>query len=441
MSFGMRIALVLIILTNITVETLYMAKCLYLLYGKKFRFNWMLLVEIASGCFLLGIFYLNIFSHVLSVLVLCWYCISQFGFEKRKFITNMELLYVLMGGLQLGCWSAICIAYFLFMGDWPAETYEGNLLINTMSFFIVWFLFPYLKLDKFSKFLQQETILPQIILSLGFLCIMGMIVSRVVNFSYLQPEQYGIVLVSIVLLFSVMYMWHKSYYKAKEQELQLQMYNMYDEGFQTLISDIRKRQHDFQNHLNTIHSMHYTCRTYEELVEKQQVYVEAIQTENKYYKMLSIGNPIIIGFLYGKFLQADKKDIMVSYDIRIGDLQSRMPLHKMVEVIGNLFDNAVEAVENSGKEKTIYLEFIENPDTIVFKIKNENEYISQEEQIKMFKKGESSKGEHRGFGLSNVKQVCEQYKCELQVRNQKEYEKVYLEFKVTIASEKGNKNK
>ena len=435
MNFWWQIAFVIVRYSVIILEDLYMAKCLYLLYGEKFRFNWMLLVTILSNCFILDTFSLNAFARILSVFLLFGYFISQFGFEKRKFITNIELLYVLLGTLQLGCWSVIGSIYFIFMGEWPLETHESNLLINIMAFCIVWFLFPYLKLDKFSKFLQQKTILPQIILSLGFLYVVGLIASRIISFSNLRPEHYGVIFVCIVLLFSVMYMWHKSYYKAKEQELQLQMHQMYDEGFQTLISDIRKRQHDFQNHLNTIYSMHYTCRTYEELVKKQQEYVDAIQTENRYYNMLSIGNPVIIGFLYGKFLQADKKGITISYDIRINQLQCKMPLHKMVEVIGNLFDNAMEAIADTKKEQVIYLKFVENTEIIFFSIKNESEYIPQEYKIKMFEKGKSSKGADRGFGLANVKQICEQYRCDLQVKNIKEDGKVYLEFQITIQKE------
>lgn len=59
----------------------------------------------------------------------------------------------------------------------------------------------------------------------------------------------------------------------------------------------------------------------------------------------------------------------------------------------------------------------------------------------MFEQGKSSKGENRGFGLANVKQICKQYKCNLQVRNQKEAGKVYLEFQITIESEKTNKKR
>lgn len=119
-----------------------------------------------------------------------------------------------------------------------------------------------------------------------------------------------------------------------------------------------------------------------------------------------------------------------------------MPMHKLVEVIGNLFDNAMEAIEEQGVEQKIYLEFIEQPEQIDFKIKNESCYIPQEKLLKMFERGESSKGELRGLGLANVRQICEEYKCDLQVNNRKgEQDKSYLEFEITINKGKNQGNK
>ena len=424
-------------ITFMTLEQLYVFKCIHLLYGKEFRLHWIYFAISITNYVLIRVLHnYESITRIVSLAIFLLYCMHHFGWDRKKMIVNSALLFILIGILQLGCWSVICIGYHLQYGHFPMrETYGETLWVNIMAFLIVWFVFPYLKLDRFSNFMQQKNVLLWSILTVVAFYMLYLLMQRWGKNgknNLFKPEEYGIIFISIVLLICVTFMWQKSYYKAKEQELQLQMHQMYDEGFQALISDIRKRQHDFQNHLNTIYSMHYTCHTYEELVEKQQEYVEAIQTENKYYKMLSIGNPVIIGFLYGKFLQADRKGIKVAYDIRIGQLQCKMPLHKMVEVIGNLFDNAVEALEFSEKEKTVYLEFIETSDTIVFKIKNASEYIPQEEQIKMFEKGKSSKGEHRGVGLANVKQICDQYKCDLQVRNQKKGDNVYLEFQVTI---------
>lgn len=362
----------------------------------------------------------------------------EFGFEKRKAILNIILCFIVIGFLQLAVWWMLYLACMFWGEEWAYG--KSYISFNAFLLLIVWFIFPRLKLDKFSNFMQQKKILLRMILLVAFFC-MAYLLFRVGDINYLLPEQYFAIVASLLLLIGVTYMWQKSYFKAREWELQLQMHQMYNEGFQNLITEIRKRQHDFQNHLNTIYSMHYTCTTYEELVKEQQAYVEAIQIENRYHKMLKIGNPVIIGFLYEKFLQAEKHNITVAYDIRIGDLQGRVPIYKMVEMIGNLFDNAIEAIADGKREKVIYLEFMETKEEIVFRIKNESDYITQEEQIKMFEQGKSSKGENRGFGLANVKQICKQYKCNLQVRNQKEAGKVYLEFQITIESEKTNKKR
>lgn len=414
-------------------ENIDLVICMHLLNGRGLRMNWKDITFVLATFITLVLLSYSFLAHILTVIVLIMYTIIEFGFEKRKVIINIELVFIIMGVLELGCWCILNAVSFVFGGNWFPNTDVSCLVLNIMAFLTALLLFPHLKLEQFSNFMQQKIVLLQIVLFVIFCGFFGIVLRCWLTYhSPLSIEQYGVVIICLSLLLGVTYMWQKSNYKAREQEMQLQMHQMYDEGFQNLIADIRKRQHDFQNHLNTIYSMHYTCTSYEELVKEQQTYVDAIQTENRYYKMLSIGNPVIIGFLYGKFLQADQKCITVSYDIRIGDLQSKMPLHKMVEVIGNLFDNAVEAVENSGKEKRIYLEFVENPDRIVFKIRNASEYIPQEERIKLFEKGKSSKGQHRGIGLSNVKQICEQYKCDLQVKNQKKDNNMYLEFQMKI---------
>ena len=84
----------------------------------------------------------------------------------------------------------------------------------------------------------------------------------------------------------------------------------------------------------------------------------------------------------------------------------------------------------------MYLDFMETSEKIQFKIWNESDYIPQEKILKMFRAGESSKGEHRGLGLANVKQICEEYKCDLQVNNRKEDTgKNYIEFNICVNKE------
>ena len=407
--------------------------CIHTLYGKKFRLDIKNIIAIAADIIFLQLIDEGKLASEMSMLaylvVLC-YCIAEFGVNKRELIVNNILCMTILTILQACTWTLL--DNFQLIRESDSGSGIINLMVNTLVLLIILLVLPHIGLHKFSVFMQQKVVLLRMLLVIALLFITYILIIMKVT-DYLAPEQYVVIIISLCLLGGVTYMWQKNQYKVREQKVELQMHQMYGEGFQNLVTEVRKRQHDFQNHLNTIYSLHYTCSTFEELVEQQKEYGDAIQQDNKYNKLLSVGNPVIIGFLYGKFLQADKQGITVVYNIKVADLASKMPIHKLVEIIGNLFDNAMEAVEENDVEKIIYLDFVETPEKIEFKIKNESCYIPQEKLIKMFERGESSKGEQRGLGLANVKQICSEYKCDLQVNNQKDDTgKFYTDFTVCM---------
>ncbi len=414
-------------------EIISILMCIHILYGKKFCLDIKNIIVIAVDIILLQLIaeeQLLSEMSILIYLVVFGYCIAEFGINKRELAVNNVLYIVILGIIQVGTWIILSTFHIIDLNN--SGSGLNNLIVNIIVLLIVLFLLPHIGLHKFSIFMQQKAVLLRIMLVIAFLFIGYLIVIMKVM-DALSPEHYAVIIISLCFLGAVTYMWQKNQYKVREQKMVLQMHQLYGEGYQNLITEVRRKQHDFQNHLNTIYSLHYTCNTYEELVKQQETYIDAIQEENRYSKLLKIGNPIIIGFLYGKFLQAEEQKITVIYDIKIGDLECKVPIHKMVEIIGNLFDNAMDAVKENDVEKTIYLNFMETTEKIELKIKNESAYIPQENIIKMFKTGESSKGEHRGLGLANVKQICEEYKCSLQANNKKDDTgKNYIEFDICV---------
>lgn len=407
--------------------------CIHALYGEKFQLDIKAIIVIATDLILSQLVDEGkIASEMILLLypVMFIYCIVKFGFNKKELVINNILYIVIMVVLQAASW--IILNFFDFIPLNSLTSGIDNLMVNFFVFLVIVLIFPHIGLHKCSVFMQQKMFLVRIFLVVVFLFSIYLI-SIMKIMDALLPEHYVIIIISLCLLGGVTYMWQKNQYKVREQKVELQMHQMYGEGFQNLVTEIRKRQHDFQNHLNTIYSLHYTCSTFEELVEQQKEYGDAIQQDNKYNKLLSVGNPVIIGFLYGKFIQADKRGITIVYNIKVADLESKMPIHKLVEIIGNLFDNAMDAVEENDVEKIIYLDFVETPEKIEFKIKNESCHIPQEQLIKMFERGESSKGAQRGLGLANVKQICGEYKCDLQVHNQKDDAgKFYTDFAICM---------
>ena len=418
------------------IEILCVLLCIHALYGKKFRIDIKNIITIAGDLILMQFISEGQLPAVASILIYFFvfcYCIVEFGINKRELVVNTILYVVIICVLQIVSWEILKFLNIVRISN--AGTGINNLCINSLVLVVILVVFPHIGLHKFSVFMQQKVILLRAILVMGVVFVLYMLLVMKAQ-NYLAPEHYVIITISLCLIWSVTYMWQKNQYKVKEQKIELQMHRMYDEGFQNLVTEVRRRQHDFQNHLNTIYSLHYTCNTLEELVQQQKAYMDAIQEDNQYNKLLSTGNPVIIGFLYGKFLQADKRGIAVIYKVKVENLEGKMPIHKLVEIIGNLFDNAMEAIEEQGVEPKIYLDFIETPDKINLKIKNESCYITQEKLLKMFERGESSKGEARGLGLANVKQICEEYKCDLQANNRKdEQNKSYMEFEITLNKE------
>ena len=55
---------------------------------------------------------------------------------------------------------------------------------------------------------------------------------------------------------------------------QLQQYEQYNEVYKDLISDIRHRQHDFDNHLQALYGMSMSCENIEELRDEQKKYLD-----------------------------------------------------------------------------------------------------------------------------------------------------------------------
>lgn len=121
----------------------------------------------------------------------------------------------------------------------------------------------------------------------------------------------------------------------------------------------RERRHDLKNHINAIYGMIYTTDNYDDLVRMQAEYRQYILDKNKETKLLlSAGNSLIAGFMYSKIKEAEKQGIQVKYKIKIEKTQLKVPEYKMVEMLGILFDNAIEALEIQESEKIVHVNII-----------------------------------------------------------------------------------
>ena len=221
--------------------------------------------------------------------------------------------------------------------------------------------------------------------------------------------------------------------KSEKELLESRLVNTYGNMYEELLAVVRANQHDFKNQINTLYSMHITADSLEELVERQQKYSQMLLEKNKYNEILTgCGNPILASYLYCKYMEIEKQGIAFTYNIRVKEAECGLAVHELIEILGILLSNAIEAVVTRKVGKVIELNIEETTDNIIIITSNGADKILATDVENMFERGYSTKGEGRGVGLAQLKKIVKQVRAELYVQCY-EKEKFYmLEFKIII---------
>lgn len=377
------------------------------LYGQKMHLDWISVLFIICDCVLMSLIRfcgLNQNSSFIIYFALLVYCIMEFKTKISEMIVNMVLLAIIMMGIQL---PALLILDVL--GD-TIKGYEdlSVAIINAVILAIVIIIIKKIDLHTIStSFLRKGKII-------GIILIFESTLLAFLLYQYKSaqgevPVQY--IVITGVLVLILMLCVHTLLYKIRfrEKQAELEAYKTYSAAFSDLITQIRARQHEFDNHISALCNLHYICKDYDELVQEQSKYAKDVISNNHFHKLLVSGNPVIAGFLYGKLSSIQEQGIEVTYTFHISEFTSKIPVYLVVELVGNLLKNAVEAVKTQQVEKQIHLSCTENENEFCLGVRNRSEKIPLDEIGRFFEKGYSSKGSGRGLGLYNVKEICEKY--------------------------------
>ncbi len=395
-------------ITNICLllEILSIVFCLHYLYGEKVTLDIKTVSYMAIHMIILTtVNYYNLPQPytLMTYPVIATYCGTRFGFKFKPLIVNFILNIAITSSIQF-------IVLFLYYLTFRVQIIGpvGSLVVNGIAFMVMLVILPKCRLNKFSTFLQDKDRIYIIALCISIIAA-GYCLIRYKKMDSVGLFQNAILFVSLIFICFLVYQLGKSRVKAKEIETELKMHKLYADSFQSMIDNIRMCQHEFNNHITTMKGFCYMYNTYEELVNAQAEYYETVKGESRFNKLLKSGNPVIIGFLYGKFIEIEKQGIDLSFKISISEFNIGMPVYKVVEIVGNLIKNAVEALEKQEGEKKLFVLMVEYDDGFEIEVRNTSRYFNPDETALFFKKGYSQKGESRGLGLFNVKNACEEY--------------------------------
>lgn len=241
----------------------------------------------------------------------------------------------------------------------------------------------------------------------------------------------AIFLILVIVLLAFFLVWKQKVMVYIKQEKELRMYKLYVKPLEEFIKEIRARQHEFDNHLNALLSMHLTIDNYEELVRCQAEYMRELVTmpEHNYQGLLKISNKVLAGFLYSK-LRAAPNNIQIELIVGSKEIFTDVPEIEAVEVLGTLIDNAFDACEGRDGRVKIYLTSEE--DKLIFIIKNRHERIPINELSRFFERGYSTKNTKRnqGLGLYNANRIMKHWGGEIYVENEEILGDNYISFHV-----------
>lgn len=346
------------------------------------------------------------------------YSMSRFGKNIKKLLLGNIIYIVLLGTLQAGVGLLLLSSRLPFRQD--ISVLCINFIVLVISFLIRGLL------GRCFEILEEKNYLMVGVLILTLLYMVGNIIRYKAEMSFSVTQMVFVtVLCGLILIIS--YCWQSEREKAYERKRELEMTRLYGDSLKKLIEELREKQHDHYNHIQAILSLHYTVHTYEELVKEQQDYCIGQVENNKFSDLLCIDSPILIGFLYGKFIEADKQGVGVNYVVDLKKKVTMLPIRLVIEMVGILWDNAMEVELEVGQKKCIEIKLENSSSCFNISVANAINNISYEQIQQFFEQGYTEKSGHRGIGLAKIKKFAAEFELDLIVRKETRDKQDWLE--------------
>lgn len=241
----------------------------------------------------------------------------------------------------------------------------------------------------------------------------GYIVSSI-DFVYLRRN---ILIIYLIFTIGIIFKMNDQAKKNKEKELQeskdnqLKNLTSYSHHIESLYKEIRSFRHDYTNILVSLN---------ESIKKRDMDGVERIynavlkESDKSFYnsqydiaKLVHLKNLAMKSVVSAKLIEAQNRGIDVSVEIAEPIGTPQIDLVDFITILSVFLDNAIEAAVNAEAPRISFTYFQENENKILVIYNTTADYKIPTKNI--FQYGVSTKGEGRGIGLSNVKQILSKY--------------------------------
>ncbi|MDD3364520.1 MAG: GHKL domain-containing protein [Syntrophomonas sp.] len=166
---------------------------------------------------------------------------------------------------------------------------------------------------------------------------------------------------------------------------------------------VRSQRHDFSNHLQVIAALNHNNQK-----DELETYIVDLNFEvSAYNQVLKVDNPFVSALVIAKMARADAGRIRFEMDVNTPLADTTRNILAIVSILGNLLDNAIEAVEQQELEnKWVRLLIHKKGPFLILEVSNPGT-IEPEIAASLFQPGFTSKDRfHEGLGLYSASELA-----------------------------------
>ncbi|WP_010248363.1 sensor histidine kinase [Acetivibrio cellulolyticus] len=201
----------------------------------------------------------------------------------------------------------------------------------------------------------------------------------------------------------------------------LEFQELYTQNLNEMVNSLRGFKHDHNNMLQVIggyisvNDMDGLRKFYSQMMSETRKINNLIPL-NSYIK----DNPAIYGLLLSKISYAEVKNVNLTINVICEIKLNNIKTYDLCKILGVLLDNAIEAAVETEK-RFVELAIRENADKNRLFIEVNNSCAGDIDIETIFKDGYTTKKEHTGFGLWEIRNIVDKYKKNCKLHTQVKY--------------------
>ncbi len=227
----------------------------------------------------------------------------------------------------------------------------------------------------------------------------------------LLPANLIILILTVLVVSSI-----KEIEDNTKRKIEMKLLKTHLKQIEDLVTTLQVQKHEYARHIQIIQAMLYLDE-----LDDAKSYINRISKNYRYSEnMVYVGNPALTALLNSKKKIAESHNINFDFAIKCNIANIKILSWDLCSIIGNLLDNAFEAVSQREDNKNVGLEIKFEDKKYKIYVYNNGSKISPSEQSLIFKEGYTTKNSKaRGYGLYIVESLVDQYKGEIEIKSGK----------------------